>query len=499
MTKPRLAIAAGNRLGAEAAATIARSGGNATDACLAAAVMGWVAEPFFTAIGGAGFIALRQPDGSVEIIDGNQAMPHTVPAEPGQGIQRVHLEYSDGMFTGIGGGSVGIPGVLAAVHRAWERHGHIEWAALFAPAVDAARAGIPFPRTSSYYLSVTWEPIWSKFPAAARLFSVDGRPMVEGETLVQAELADSLEMIAEQGPEVFYKGELAAALSDAIVEDDGFIQVEDLSAYRAEVREPIASRSLGWRIESNPPPAVGGAVLIHMMALMENARLEDPLERLQAIVDAQHETAGHRREHYKDPHTIAAGLDAAIHNVQTRSMRSSSTTHTSSADADGYVCSFTASSGYGAGLVVQGMLLNNTLGEEELNPLGVHGLSPGSRCHSNMAPTIASGPDRVVGIGSPGADRIVGAIAQTILRLALEGASLEDAVSAPRAHLDFRDEGTRLCYEPGLPGDQIAGYLLRPYEETHMYFGAVQAASVTGDGEVNAAHDPRRSGGSALI
>ncbi len=499
MSEPTLAIAAGNRLGAEAAASIARAGGNAVDACLAAGVMGWVAEPFFTAIGGSGFIAVRKPGGGVEVIDGNQAMPHTEPSEQGQGIRRVYMDYSDGMYTGIGGGSVGIPGVLAAVRQAWERHGHIEWEALFAPAIEAARVGLPFPRTSSYYLSVTWDPIWSRYPEAARIFSVDGTPMVEGENLVQPELADALELIAREGPEVFYEGELARRISDEIVDDGGFIQVSDLAAYRADVRHPIVTESFGWRIESNPPPAVGGALLVHMMALLENVRFEDPYERLHAIVQAQHEAMGYRRENYKDPHTIAAGLDAAIMNIASRARKSPSTTHTSSAGSDGYVCSFTASNGYGAGLVVNGMLLNNTLGEEELNPLGLHSLRPGSRCHSNMAPTIASGPDQVVGIGSPGADRIVSAIAQTILRVAGEGKSLEEAVAAPRAHLDFREEGTRLCYEPGLPGEEIEGYVHRPYDETHMYFGAVQAASVTHEGKVDAAHDPRRSGGSALI
>jgi gamma-glutamyltranspeptidase/glutathione hydrolase len=165
------------------------------------------------------------------------------------------------------------------------------------------------------------------------------------------------------------------------------------------------------------------------------------------------------------------------------------------------VCSLTESNGYGSGLVVHGMLLNNTLGEEELNPLGAHRLPPGSRCHSNMAPTIASGPGLTVGLGSPGADRIVSAIAQTFLRIAVDGDSLADAVAAPRAHLDPRVDGELLCYEPGLPGDALGdlGYTPRPYEEIHMYFGAVQAASISEDGTVDAAHDPRRSGSSALI
>jgi gamma-glutamyltranspeptidase/glutathione hydrolase len=497
MGRPRLGIAAGNVLGAEAAAEIAREGGNAVDACLASAVMGWVAEPFFASIGGSGFVSVRSPQGEVEVIDGNQAMPHTVPTEPGQGIERIYLDYSDGMYTGIGGGSVGVPGILAAVRRAWERHGGIDWEALFAPAIRAARDGFPFPVTSAYYLSVTWNEIWSQYPAAREIFSRDEEPLQAGDLFVQPQLAEALTLIAEEGPRTFYKGTLAATISDAIRAEGGFMEVSDLERYEAVVRLPISSSSFGWRIDSNPPPASGGTSLLQLLGQLESARLDDPVARLHAIIEAQRSVASMTLEGQEDVDTVVA---EELEAPPTKS-RSPDTTHTSSADADGYACSITESNGYGAGLVVEGMLLNNTLGEEELNPLGVHGLQPGARCHSNMAPTIASEASgtHVVALGSPGATRIVGAIAQAFIRIAIDGESLAEAVTAPRAHVDPREVGERLCYEPGLPGDRIDGMLLRPYDEIHMYFGAVQAAAVTEYGDVDAAHDPRRSGGSLLI
>lgn len=207
---------------------------------------------------------------------------------------------------------------------------------------------------------------------------------------------------------------------------------------------------------------------------------------------------GYRRENYHDPEGVAAAFEEAVATIKQRSQRSSETTHTSAADADGYVCSITESNGYGSGLVVHGMMLNNTLGEEELNPLGMHRIPPGSRTHSNMAPTIASKGGRAVALGSPGADRIVGAIAQTFIRIAVDGDSLADALAAPRAHLDPRPDGETVCFEPGLPGEELP-WLKRPYDEIHMFFGGVQAASVDEDGTIDAAHDPRRSGGSALV
>jgi gamma-glutamyltranspeptidase / glutathione hydrolase len=495
--KPSLAIASGSRLGTDAAAVVAGAGGNAVDACLASAVMAWVAEPCLASLTGGGFITVRSPDGTVEVIEGNSTMPYTMPDEPGQGIVRIYApDYSDGLRTGVGPGSVAVPGILAAIHTAWERHGVIEWPALFTSAIAAARHGIAFPRTSAYYISATWTELWKLFDSGQALFAPQGMPLAEGEELVQSDLADTLELIAEKGPDVFYSGELGRNVTEQIQAQGGFLTLDDFSRYEVQVRTPIVTEAFGWCIESNPPPAVGGAVLTHMLALLENADLVDPVARLKAIVEAQRAATGYRRERYDDPADVAGALQEALDEL--RMPRSSATTHTSAADSDGYVCSLTESSGYGAGIVVCGMLLNNTLGEEELNPLGVHRLPPGSRCHSNMAPTIASGPERIVGIGSPGAHRIVTAIAQTLIRIAVDGDSLADALAAPRAHLDLREQGETLCYEPGLPGDQLA-YIPRPYEEVHMFFGGVQAASVDPWGEVDAGYDPRRSGACALI
>lgn len=495
MDTPRLAVASGNRLGAEAAAEVARAGGNAVDACLASAVMAWVAEPFFASVAGSGFIAIRTPDGTVEIVDGNNAMPLGAPDEPGQGSERVFLDYSNGMYTNVGAGAVGVPGVLAAVRAAWERHGRIEWAALFDAAIRAAREGFPFPKTSDYYLTVTYEAMWSRDPAAVATLTRDGRLLREGETIVQNELAETLKTISEQGPDAFYGGEIGEEITRVIAEREGFMTMEDLRNYRAEIRTPIRTEAFGWEIASNPPPGVGGAVLVHMLALLDDANLKDPVERLTAIVEAQRAAMGYRRERYQDPETIAAAFQDALQSLRGRS---GETTHSSSADADGYVCSLTESNGYGAAVVVGGILLNNSLGEEELNPLGLHRLPPGSRCHSNMTPTIATGPGITVGLGSPGADRIVSAIVQTLLRLAIDNESLQDAVAGPRAHLDARPEGELLCYELDLPGDALP-YTTRHFPEIHMYFGGLQAASVNDDGTVEAVFDPRRSGGVALV
>jgi gamma-glutamyltranspeptidase / glutathione hydrolase len=497
MTSPRLAIAAGNQLSADAAAKVGKAGGNAVDACLAAAIMAWVTEPFMASLGGSGFIVVRTAAGETEVFDGNNAMPLGVNRDTR--LTRIFVpDYANGLYTGIGGGAVAVPGILAAVEDAWRAHGRVEWAALFAPAIAAARDGIGFPRTSAYYLSVTWTRIWSLFAASKQLFGTDEGPIKEGEGFVQPELAQALELVATEGARAVYGGALGDRLVDAVQKEGGALSTEDLASYRVERRAPISTSAFGWRVDANPPPAVGGAVLVHMLSFLDGANLADPVARLRALVDAEAAAIGYRSERYEDPGEVAGALEQALEQLRVTRAASGSTSHMSTADVDGQVCSLTESNGYGSGLIADGILLNNTLGEEELNPRGAFGLVPGSRCHSNMTPAVASGRDLCVALGSPGADRIVGAITQTLIALAVDGASLAEAVARPRAHVQHRPEGQVLCFEPGLPAAEV-GLPLDAYPEPHMFFGGVQAASVDTAGKVDAAHDPRRSGATAFV
>jgi gamma-glutamyltranspeptidase/glutathione hydrolase len=182
---------------------------------------------------------------------------------------------------------------------------------------------------------------------------------------------------------------------------------------------------------------------------------------------------------------------------------SSSTAHVSAVDADGNACAITMSSGYSSGLCVPGtgILLNNTLGELELNQRGLHALEPGTRLASNMAPTTGrtrrttSGGQRTLAAGSPGADRITTALMLVLGQGCLHGRDLQHAISAPRLHLRLRDDGFVVEYErdealaaavarSGLPAHE--------YAEPHMYFGGVGAALGTHGGDLMAAGDARR-------
>ena len=146
-----------------------------------------------------------------------------------------------------------------------------------------------------------------------------------------------------------------------------------------------------------------------------------------------------------------------------------------------------------------GFWLNNSLGEVELHPGGFHGLEPGTRLVSNMAPSVARRDDgAVVAIGSPGADRITTALSQVLYRSLAMGSSIGDAIGAPRVHAELFGGEAVLAHEPGLDVTAVSGLGLRPFTSSNMYFGGVQAAAwYPGEGLVASA-DPRRSGGTAI-
>jgi gamma-glutamyltranspeptidase/glutathione hydrolase len=168
-------------------------------------------------------------------------------------------------------------------------------------------------------------------------------------------------------------------------------------------------------------------------------------------------------------------------------LESGSTAHVSATDSDGGACSVTVSSGYSAGMIAQGtgIWLNNCLGEQELNARGLHGLAPGTRLLSNMAPTVGRHVDgSALAIGSPGADRITTAIVQAVAGFVNGGLGLQQAISHPRVHV----------HRAGRPDETI-----KTETDLTMYYGGVAATLRRHDGQMVAAADPRRDGAVRLV
>ncbi len=502
VSRTRVAVAATGDQALRAGLAVAEDGGNAVDAALAAAFVALSTEPGMVSFGGGGFVAVWPAAGDPVVVDGNVEMPgrEAPPERMGTGLREVVTTYGGGVTMYAGHGSVATPGVVPALAEAHERHARLPWARLLAPATAAARDGYPMSPAAARYLAFVAESLFGLDPEAHALVTrPDGGLLHGGESTRNPLLAEVLTQLAVQGPALFSTGAVAQALSEEMATHGGLIGGADLAAYQAVVRTAHVLDVGEWQIATNPPPAVGGPMLAVMLS--ELARRGGTWTWADAI-EIQRAVLGHRAVVHDRSHDLEADGLALLDRVAAGGLASlrgsSSTAHISAVDADGTACAITMSSGYGAGMSIPGtgILLNNTLGEVELNGRGLHAARPGTRLASNMAPTTGRTSDgRVLAIGSPGADRITSALMLVLGQGCLHGASLADAIARPRLHVRVGGAEVRVEYErdPALAEAVVAsGLPSDEYAEPHMYFGGVGAAYVDGRGHLTAAGDARR-------
>lgn len=485
-----VAIAAPNAAAADAGAQIARAGGNAVDAALAAVLVTLVNEVGIVTLSSGGFVTVQPAGGGTAYtVDGWMDMPGRAGVVPG-GTWDVTTEYGGGLNITIGPGSVAVHGAVAAMGEAQQRDGRLPWADIVAPAIDVARSGFRLGAASRFYLAYVHEDIFGWDPAS-RAALHDEHASLTSDPIVLPDLARSLELIAEHGPAVLHTGELARLISADVLARGGLLGMADLAAYRPVVRPALVTRMGGWALATAPPPSVGGVCLAAMLRLLDgrvHGTWDD--DARDWLIRVQRAVLGHRLD-VLDLSTDLAGDAAAFLDLIDRDpaavLESGSTAHVSATDSDGLGCSVTVSSGYGSGMIATGtgIWLNNCLGEQELNPAGLHVRAPGSRLLSNMAPTVGHHPDgSTLAIGSPGADRITTALAQVIAGYLSGAMTLEEAVGQPRVQV----------HRAGRADEQI-----RVETDLTMYFGGVGATVVRADGTLEAAADPRRDGASRIV
>lgn len=500
-----VAVAGPSTLAADAGAAVGRSGGNAVDAAIAAMLVAMTTEPGVCGLGGGGFISIWPSDGDPITVDAYAALPGIgLPPDRTIRMWNATFEYGGDLVTGVGHGSVAVPGALAGLAAASERYGQLPWSALFEPIIEIADRGFPLPRASRYYLEGAGDVIYGWYPESYRALHDGDRLLDEGELVVIEGFADAMRHIAEQGADTLYRGDLAALLVAEMESGGGAITAADLAAYEVEWRSPLMQHVNGWHLATNPAPAVGGATLAALTHLLEGLPLTAwDSDSLASFGRFQEHVLGHRRDHLDTAPDRFVAVDHLLASLGDASLRaalgSPSTVHISAADLEGTVCSSTMSAGYGSGLTIPGtgLWLNNSLGEIELNPADLR-MEPGDRLLSNMAPTVARKESgSTLAIGSPGADRITTALAMTIANVILLDMPLQAAVDHPRLHIELTDDRPRAAYEPGLDVSKI-GAQLRPFDAPHMYFGGVAAAARTRAGDLTGASDPRRSGGVSL-
>lgn len=486
---PETVIAAPSTIAAETGAAVVEAGGSVVDAAIAATLTAMCTEPGVCAPGGGGYFTVWMPGEDPVSIDGYMAMP-------GRGLDRdrklnsytVSMEYGGGVSTDVGPASIAVPGGLAAMEATHQRWGRMPWKDVIGAVADALVDGFPLPAACRYYLGFSGEPVFAVDPVSRAALFDGSRLRDTGEPIVVEGLTETLRHIAEAGASSFYRGDLAATIAGDLADRGSRLTRYDLADYQAIVRDPVVSQIGDWTVATTPPPAIGGVTLSAILRLV--ATSDSPLSpstwaSAQAVVLGRHrptlEAAADRE---------AAGWDL-LDAMPSEPRASGSTVSIAVADQDGALCTATMSGGYGSGVIPSGtgLWMNNSLGEIELNPLGIDRIAPGTRLMSNMAPTVVAGPGRRISIGSPGADRITSALA-TAITLIVNGSRLEDAVEHPRLHYE---NSARISAEPGLV---VEGYDVVEYEKKDMYFGGVTAAE-TGDEGLSGHADSRRTGGVA--
>jgi len=358
--------------------------------------------------------------------------------------------------------------------------------------------GFPLSAACQYYLRYSGIPIFGTNDDSYRaLHHQNGSLKAAGEIIHVPHLADSLELIAEHGAQEFYSGTLARKITDYLGERDGSLTRADLANYAAIVRDSLQIRMADWTISTNPPPAIGGAVLAAMLSELDRHPIDKWSNRSTGqLLNVYRAVLGYRRDCLDFSRDLAADVNKLL--ALTRNgalMQSASTVHTSATDGHGLACAITASSGYGSGEmpIGTGLWLNNCLGEIDLNRHGLSAGPAGERLLSNMAPTTARNGSRALAIGTPGASRITTALCQTLVNFVHQGMSLADAVEHPRVHLEYCGDREKISFERGMP--VAPGIEAECFEELNMYFGGVGAVLFDGDNGFRVAADPRRVGG----
>ncbi len=456
----RAAAATAHPLASWAALCVLRDGGSAVDGAIAAQLVLNVVEPHASGIGG-GAVMLVAANGAVHAIDGLSAAPAGVAQGRTANGARTRKQ------PGLGGRTVGVPGALRAMEQAHLRFGRLPWAHLFTPATALADAGFPL----APYLSRTLREVpdmHRECLAHALFYAGTDAPLPVGARLRNPRLALALRRIAHGGAEAFYHGELAREMVRAVQDgpSTGFLTEHDLAVYRAVDRAPVHFPLGHFSVCSAALPAMGGVAvgqILGIAARLGLTRIGRDLSAADIHVLAQAGRAAfaHRRL-YGDPDFVPvdaaalldpAYLDACAREVDCQAgdsspppseqgLADSMTSHICVADAAGVVVSMTTTinSNFGARISVSGFYLNNVLtnfaDERTSRPsCAANALAPGKRPRTTIAPCIVLDPSGrpVAAIGAGGGWRIIGYVANGLLRLAAGERDPQALVAAPHA------------------------------------------------------------------
>lgn len=524
-------VASEQELATQVGVEILQQGGNAVDAAVAVGFALAVVLPNAGNIGGGGFMVLH---------DGKSGENFTVDFRemaPSKASRDMYLDEQGNVVDGKSlytHFAVGVPGTVAGMEYALKKWGSLPLEKVIAPAIKLAEEGFIVSNTLAATLQEETETL-SKWESSKKIFFKNDRPLVAGERLVQADLANSLRQIAQQGAKAFYEGEIAQKIVAEMEKHNGLITLEDMKGYQSVERKPIVGEYRGYKIVTMPPPSSGGIHLVQILNMLENYSLADSgsnsAETIHYLAETMKLAYADRSEYLGDPDFVkipVTGLTskdyakelikaidpdkarpaAEIKPGKPQPYESDQTTHYSVMDKAGnaVAVTYTLNLNFGSGIVAEGtgILLNNEMDDFSAKPgvANAFGLIGGDanavegkkRPLSSMTPTLVLKNDKPwLVTGSPGGARIITTVLQSILNTIDHGMNPAEAIVTPRVHHQWLPDELRV--EEGLSPDTLKLLVERGHKISEKApMGRIQIIQALDDGFYGYS-DPRNPDG----
>lgn len=508
-------------------AEIMAKGGNAVDAAVAMGFALGVCEPFTSGLGGGGLATIHTAEGENFFIDFREVAPAAATLD-----LYVDASGENNGNTQEGGLASGVPGEVAGLLYLLEHHGTMSREEVMEPAIRIANEGFTVSAYCANAISDAYEKT-QKFPEMSKVYlDENGLPWEEGSVITNPDLGKALQLIADQGADAFYKGEIGEAMVATLAKYDGVMTMDDLAGYEVHELEPVTGDYRGYTVISSPPPSSGGTHLIEILNILENFDMASMevnsaeyvhlfaetfklafADRAKYMADTNFVTVplgGLTSQAYADKRAQDIDLNAAMEQAapdDPSPYEHTDTTHFSVADVDGNCVAITKTINYyfGSGVMVDGygFMMNNQMDDFSTDPESVNKIEPGKKPLSSMSPTVVLKPDGspFLVLGTPGGSRIFSGVAEVISRVIDSKMDLHTAISVPK--IWNCSNKNNLQYEEPLKGyEQYAltdETIAKLTEMGHGELkttrsGAFQCIMFMDDGTLYGTADPRQDG-----
>ena len=508
-------------------AEIMSKGGNAVDAAVAMGFALGVCEPFTSGLGGGGLATIHTAEGENFFIDFREVAPAAATLD-----LYVDASGENNGNTKEGGLASGVPGEVAGLLYLLEHHGTMSREEVMEPAIRIANEGFTVSAYCANAISDAYEKT-QKFPEMSKVYpDENGLPWEEGSVITNPDLGKALQLIADQGADVFYKGEIGEAMVATLAKYDGVMTMDDLAGYEVHELKPVTGDYRGYTVISSPPPSSGGTHLIEILNILENFDMASMevnsaeyvhlfaetfklafADRAKYMADTNFVTVplgGLTSQAYADKRAQDIDLNVAMEQAapdDPSPYEHTDTTHFSVADVDGNCVAITKTINYyfGSGVMVDGygFMMNNQMDDFSTDSESVNKIEPGKKPLSSMSPTVVLKPDGspFLVLGTPGGSRIFSGVAEVISRVIDSKMDLHTAISVPK--IWNCSNKNNLQYEKPLKGyeqyaltdETIAKLTEMGHGELKTTAsGAFQCIMFMDDGTLYGTADPRQDG-----